>query len=214
MIVYIARNLINDKCYVGITKYTLEHRKLTHENAVKYKVNRKFYKALNKYGFDSFEWSVLHQCDSIEQLQMLEIEYIRKYDSFNSGYNLTTGGEHNKEYSAISIQKMSDARVDWHKSNTNGFKGKTHSDESRRKISESAMGRQSPNKGKVLSDSHRSSLSTAQLNWLKDNEHPNRGKNWKHKTKREYVETTCPHCGKVGKSNMTRYHFDKCKHKH
>jgi 5-methylcytosine-specific restriction endonuclease McrA len=24
---------------------------------------------------------------------------------------------------------------------------------------------------------------------------------------------TCPHCGKEGKANMTRYHFDKCKEK-
>ena len=27
------------------------------------------------------------------------------------------------------------------------------------------------------------------------------------------IELKCPHCGKVGKNNMNRYHFDNCKDK-
>jgi len=130
----------------------------------------------------------------------------------DNGYNLTSGGETMKEYSDSSIEKMRNARIDWHMKNTNGFKGKTHTDEVRKRISNSTIGRESPNKNKELSTEHRASLSKAQKKWLNSNTHPNLGKTWKHSKKREYSEITCPKCGKVGKGpNMTRYHFENCK---
>lgn len=211
MIVYRAKNKINNKSYIGITTKTLEHRKITHQKAAKYS-NRKFYTALNKYGFDNFEWSVLAEGSDITDLENKEQYYIEKYNSFNDGYNLTSGGESLKEYSEESKELMREARVDWHKSNRNGFKGKTHTEEVRKRISEKLKGRVSPNKDKELSETHRENLSKAQKEWLKHNEHPNKGRTWKHKKKREYLEVTCPHCSKSGKGpNMNRYHFENCK---
>ena len=213
MIVYRAKNKINNKSYIGITTKTLEHRKITHQKAAKYS-NRKFYTALNKYGFDNFEWSVLAEGSDITDLENKEQYYIEKYNSFNDGYNLTSGGESLKEYSEESKELMREARVDWHKSNRNGFKGKTHTEEVRKRISEKLKGRVSPNKDKELSETHRENLSKAQKEWLKHNEHPNTGRTWKHKKKREYMEVTCPHCSKSGKGpNMNRYHFENCKKK-
>jgi group I intron endonuclease len=213
MIVYKAKNIINGKCYIGITKYSLEHRRLTHEKATKYS-NRKFYNALSKYGFDKFEWSILDDSDELETIQSKEVYYIKEYNSMIDGYNLTSGGEYNKEYSDESIDKMSEARVEWHKSNRNGFKGKTHTDEVRKQISEKLKGRTSPNKDTELSETHRKNLSKAQTEWLKSNQHPNKGRTWKHKKKREYIAVKCTHCSKVGKGpNMNRYHFDNCKNK-
>lgn len=211
MIVYRAKNKINNKSYIGITTKTLEHRKITHQKAAKYS-NRKFYTALNKYGFGNFEWSVLEECNSITELENKEVYYIEKYDSLNNGYNLTSGGESTKEYSDESKELMRNARIDWHKSNRNGFKGKTHTKEVRKRISEKMKGRPSPNKDKELSETHRENLSKSQKEWLKHNEHPNLGRTWKHSKKREYTEVTCPKCGKSGKGpNMTRYHFENCK---
>jgi len=211
MIVYRAKNKINNKSYIGITTKTLEHRKITHQKAAKYS-NRKFYTALNKYGFDNFEWSVLDECSDMTDLETKEQYYIEKYNSLNDGYNLTSGGESIKEYSEESKELMREARVDWHKSNRNGFKGKTHTEEVRKQISEKLKGRVSTNKDKELSETHRENLSKAQKEWLKHNEHPNKGRTWKHKKKREYTEVACPHCGKRGKGpNMNRYHFENCK---
>lgn len=211
MIVYRAKNKINNKSYIGITTKTLEHRKITHQKAAKY-VNRKFYTTINKYGFDNFEWSVLEECNNVTELEQREQYYIEKYNSVNNGYNLTTGGEVAKEYSEESKQLMREARVEWHKSNRNGFKGKTHTDEVRKQISEKLKGRTSPNKDKGLSEIHKANLSKSQKEWLANNEHPNKGRTWKHSKKREYNEVTCPNCGKVGKGpNMVRYHFQNCK---
>jgi len=116
-----------------------------------------------------------------------------------------------KKHSEESKTLMKNARVGWHKSNINGFKGKKHSEETKKQISENTKGRISPNKDTKLSDTHKKNLSKAQTEWLKNNEHPNKGRTWKHKVKARHIEVICPNCGKTGKGpNMTRYHFHNC----
>jgi group I intron endonuclease len=211
MIVYMAKNKINNKCYIGITAGKLKYRKRAHEKMTNHS-NRKFHNALKKYGFDNFDWIVLEHCNSYSELEDMEKYYIKEYDSMNNGYNLTSGGEIMKEYSDESKKKMREIRLEWHTKNKNGFKGRSHTDEGKKLISESAIGRPSPNKNKSLSKTHKENLSKAQTEWLENNEHPNLGRTWKHRSKREHIEVICPNCGKIGKGpNMTRYHFDKCR---
>ena len=219
MIVYKCTNLVNGFSYIGVTTKSIEYRKRTHEKASKYS-NKKFYNALKKYGFDNFEWSILHECISIDELNSLEKYYIEKYDTFNNGYNLTTGGELKKIISEESKQLMSSKRLEWFKHNKNGFKGKTHTEETKKILREKRKDKPSPNKGKVLNDTHRENLKIAQINWLENNTHPFKGKKQNELSKQKMKESwrsreylVCPHCNKSGKSNMTRYHFDNCKNK-
>jgi DNA-binding transcriptional regulator YhcF (GntR family) len=53
----------------------------------------KIYKAINKYGRDSFYIELLEDNISIDDLDSKEIEYIEKYNSFKKGYNSTVGGD-------------------------------------------------------------------------------------------------------------------------
>jgi group I intron endonuclease len=96
MIVYIAKNIQNNKYYVGFTTKSLEERIKTHINKSKNPNNRYFYLfplAIRKYGIDSFEWSILHNCNTIEECCMMEKFYIEKFDTLSpNGYNLTHGG--------------------------------------------------------------------------------------------------------------------------
>ena len=65
------------------------------------KFNYPLYNALNKYGLDKFEYSIELILDTEnksnediqKELNELEIKYIKKYNSFENGYNLTIGGE-------------------------------------------------------------------------------------------------------------------------
>jgi len=219
MIVYKCTNLVNGISYIGVTTKSIEYRKRTHENASKYS-NKKFYNALKKYGFDNFEWSILHECSSIDELSSLEKYYIEKYDTFNNGYNLTTGGELKKIISEESKEIMRSKRLEWFKHNKNGFKGKTHTEATKKILREKRKDKPSPNKGKVLNDTHRENLKIAQINWLENNTHPFKGKKQNELSKQKMKESwksreylVCPHCNKSGKSNMTRYHFDNCKNK-
>ena len=85
--VYITRNKINNKMYVGITNgndkdYLGSGIRL--KNAVK------------KYGKENFENSILEECESVELLEQRERFWISFFDSVNKGYNISTGGSYRK----------------------------------------------------------------------------------------------------------------------
>ena len=94
MIVYLATNMINNKKYVGITTKTLEHRIKIHKRDSKV-LDTYFYRAIRKYGFDSFKWEVIDTAQSKQELDEKERYYIKLYDTFDDkekGYNSTSGG--------------------------------------------------------------------------------------------------------------------------
>lgn len=91
------------KVYVGQT-INEKVRKYQHKWYADNGYSGYFYKAIRKYGFESFEYGVLYQTSSNDkkQLKILldqkESYYIRKYKANNPkfGYNLTEGGEGTK----------------------------------------------------------------------------------------------------------------------
>lgn len=96
--------MVNGKVYIGQTmnKRGYRERWMQHRYNAKYKIHdNRFMKAINKYGDNSFDKMVLEEieCSNKEKLKnkldKLEIEYIKKYDSFNNGYNSTKGGDFN-----------------------------------------------------------------------------------------------------------------------
>lgn len=97
MIIYKAANKINGKIYVGQTINSLEHRKSGHERDARCEKKNTvyFHNALLKYGFENFNWEVLKECTSQEELDYYEDYYIKEYDSTNKekGYNLKSGGK-------------------------------------------------------------------------------------------------------------------------
>jgi hypothetical protein len=51
------------------------------------------HRAMRKYGVDNFSINILDTADNINELKEKEMYYISKYDTYRSGYNLTTGGD-------------------------------------------------------------------------------------------------------------------------
>jgi len=126
--IYGLRNKHNNKWYVGQTVQPFNDRWLTYKR-LECKQQPKLFAALIKYGYDSFEKIVLEMCPRDKQvLNQRETYWITEKDSVENGYNvLSIGG-------------------------TSGMFGRSHSEESRRKISEKK-------KGKSFSDSHRKGIS-------------------------------------------------------
>jgi group I intron endonuclease len=93
MIIYKVLNIINDKVYIGKTIKTLDERKKNHLKKIKNGLKTHFYDAIRKYGEDSFIWSELISCNDINILNEMEIMFIKKYNSFENGYNMTLGGD-------------------------------------------------------------------------------------------------------------------------
>jgi group I intron endonuclease len=144
MKVYLVRNTINGKVYVGKTVESTGSRWVKHVSAAKHGSRTYIHKAIRKYGAEVFVVEELASADSNEQLSILEQQFIKQFESSKSeyGYNLTLGGE--------------------------GITGWSHSEETKRKIGIANKGGVRDEQlrarisqkltGRKLSASHRSKL--------------------------------------------------------
>ena len=107
--IYIIRNTINDKVYIGQTRTSVDIRWKEHLRHAKYGdqvINR----AMRKYGVDKFYIETLEICD-ISVIDYREVYYIDLYDSTNKskGYNVSIGGKTPKfKRKALSISTLVD----------------------------------------------------------------------------------------------------------
>ncbi len=146
-IIYKVTNKVNGKIYIGQTVQSLSKRIESHINkALSNEDDFYFHRAIRKYGKNSFIWEIIIQCNSRGELNRIEIKMIKEYDTFGNGYNLNCGGEGNA-----------------------GFK---HTEEAKRKISESKQGEKNPNYGKYGKD------------------HPNFGKTHTKESKKKISESS------------------------
>ena len=90
--IYAIRNTFNNKYYIGQTK-DIYQRWMQHRSRLKCGTHENCHlqSSYNKYGEDSFEYSVLEEC-SEDLLDDRERYYINQYDSYDNGYNLDQGG--------------------------------------------------------------------------------------------------------------------------
>lgn len=103
--IYLIRNKVNNKCYVGQTIRLKTRMQDHYSTAISSKCENQrkrmlLYKAIEKYGVDNFEYSILFSEDTKEfnkiksKLDDLEKKYIVEYNSYvPTGYNQTKGGD-------------------------------------------------------------------------------------------------------------------------
>lgn len=90
--VYMHKNQVNNKVYIGVTKQNPEKR---FQKGIGYKYsNKAFWEDIEKYGWDKFSHTILETGLSKESVSDREEYYIRLYNSTNSqfGYNVIGGG--------------------------------------------------------------------------------------------------------------------------
>ena len=95
--IYIITNTITDKVYIGQTSRNFEIRKSEHFKHHQL-VDTHIYRAMRKYGADKFTITSLCSVPNIDDLDSLEKFFIREYDSFHNGYNMTSGGIGTRNY--------------------------------------------------------------------------------------------------------------------
>ena len=94
MLIYKWTNKTNGKIYVGKTTKTLPHRTRTHINTANVGSTLPIHNAIRKYGKEGFDIEVIATALDIDQLNELEIKFIKEYDCRSpKGYNLKLGGE-------------------------------------------------------------------------------------------------------------------------
>jgi group I intron endonuclease len=166
-IIYKVTNKINEKMYIGRTTNLKEKMRIHMKRALNNKHNSHFHNAIRKYSKENFKWKIIAKCFSKEELNNVEIEMIEKYNTFENGYNLTRGGE--------------------------GRFGYSHTEETKKKISEAERGEKNHMYGKRGSNC------------------PNFGKTHSKKTKKRMSEAKkgenhtfySKHCSKKTKEKMS-----------
>lgn len=90
--IYIIKNSINNKVYIGQTKVSVETRWKEHVRHARYG-NQVINRAMKKYGINVFFIELLEIC-KVEDVDKREVYYIELYDSTNKfkGYNVSIGG--------------------------------------------------------------------------------------------------------------------------
>lgn len=138
--VYAHTNKINNKKYIGITSRKPEIR--WGYNGCKYKDQPYFYRAIQKYGWDNFTHEILFNDQSFESACRIEKDLIKHYKSNEReyGYNLTLGGD-----GRCMTEEQKRILSDDRKGVGNPFYGKSHSEETKNKMSEARKGEKSPN---------------------------------------------------------------------
>jgi group I intron endonuclease len=134
--VYQIRNMVNGRLYVGSavriwSRWTIHRRQLnrgTHHSVV-------LQRAWNKYGEDSFDFSVLEFCDS-DRLIEVEQSFI---DGLSPDYNIAprAGSQLGYKHSEEARRRMSQSRP----KDFSPMTGKRHAEETKKRISESRKGK-------------------------------------------------------------------------
>ena len=92
--IYKITNKVTNQNYVGQT-IDINRRKRTHFNTLRSNThdNPKLQASWNKYGEENFEFeSWEFEIQNIEELNLLECQYIEKYSGLSDGFNLVPGG--------------------------------------------------------------------------------------------------------------------------
>ncbi len=140
MIIYIIKNKINNKVYIGKTIKTIDERKKEHLSSKFEQTHSLIHRAIEKYGADNFEFSIIKECLDNKELNEAEKFYIKEFNSIECGYNISSGGDggdnisnhpNNKEI-RLKISKAS--KKQW-------------TDERKKSFSESISGKNNPNYG-------------------------------------------------------------------
>lgn len=180
--IYLVRNLLNGKCYVGQTKNFTE-RVRGHLREADNGKGYAFHAAIRKHGKESFVFEVIEECDD-EIANERERIWIERFDSFKRGYNLTSGGDC-FEFSEETLQKIRDANSNLTDEDRyirgSAFRGKHLSEEHKQKLCEANKGKKPPPhspetlqkmsesmRGKNTgpkSEEHRRKLSEARKQW-------------------------------------------------
>lgn len=98
--IYVLRNKINDKIYVGQTTNLAKRRR---EHKAKDRVSTKrspLYQSIQKYGFENFEMISIEEFESPSETDDAEEFWIQYFQSRNRdiGYNLAAGGRVNRGF--------------------------------------------------------------------------------------------------------------------
>ena len=163
MFIYKITNKINGKSYVGYTKLAIIERWKQHCEEARSGNGFHLHRAIRKYGKKNFTIEQVCRYKNPEHTKRLETFFIRKFDSYCNGYNMTEEGgqggklvENFRHTEGVKRKMSKDMMGNEHGA---GNKGKKHSREAKRKMSNAKVGKVSWNIGREHSEETKKKIS-------------------------------------------------------
>jgi len=135
--IYVIKNDVNEKLYVGQTTYGVKQRFSNHISSSR-NVKTALYGAFKKYGVESFKIFKVIKLDNKEEMDEMEMFLIDELNTiYPHGYNMTKGGEGSigrivKDETKLKISQSTSGK---RSGCDNPFFGKKHSESTKEKIS-------------------------------------------------------------------------------
>lgn len=164
--IYITTNLINNRVYIGKKNKSIFDQTYYGSGLL---LNR----AIQKYGKENFKVELIQWASSIDELNMLEVQFIAEYKKKTNTYNIAEGGtggnttKNHPDRLSIIDKRASGLKL-WHQNMTaeeknihnlkisnakkgkpNGCLGKTRSEETKKKISDAQKGKPKSEKQRI-----------------------------------------------------------------
>ena len=99
---------LNGKKYIGYTKKTMVERLEEHIGGALEGSDRHFHRAIRKYGVENIVSEQLCETTTKQAAKSKERYYVKKFDTFKNGYNMTHGGDGGNTTEKYSEEKMKD----------------------------------------------------------------------------------------------------------
>ncbi len=157
---YKITNTENKKVYIGQTNNPIL-RWSQHKSNAKYNRGQQVItRAISKYGADKFEFEVIATCLTQLNADEMEALIIIQYDSCNpiKGYNIAAGGNTTPRTYDM-LQKISKSLKKHYETHDNWLKGGTLTEDWKKKISKSSMGKGGTNTGKSFNNNWKANIS-------------------------------------------------------
>ncbi len=100
------------KSYIGYTGKGIIKRLDQHWKNMQRGIDTHFYRALRKYGLASLQTTELATTKSKAEALIMEKKYILQFDTFNSGYNMTIGGDGGDVINQMSTSRLAKWKQD------------------------------------------------------------------------------------------------------
>jgi group I intron endonuclease len=184
MQIYLIRNTVNGKVYVGQTRLLLKRRWGGHKNAANRGNGAYLYQSMRKHGWDKFEVLPLFHAFSAEYLDDLERYFISLFRSNEGqfGYNATSGGLSQGTPTQAAIEKNRLAHLGrksspetrekirraitgkrWSEEARARWKGHKKSEETRRRMGAARLGKSNPRRRPVTDEFRRRMSEVAKI---------------------------------------------------
>lgn len=99
---------LNNKKYVGYTKKSMLERLEEHIEEALEGSDRHFYRAIRKYGVENIVSEQLCETTTKQAAKSKERYYVKKFNTFKNGYNMTHGGDGGNTTEKYSEEEMKD----------------------------------------------------------------------------------------------------------